>query len=252
MLFNAFSLDSLFLLAMILAAGSVSFVFALLILQLMHRRFGGDGMRVPVPASFTAVTTIWALIFGFVAAEIWQMNNRAVEAVLAERSAIQRLAGSAAVEALDLFDLRVGLGEYVRAVTDDEWGAGGNAAPHPRADAAVQDIRLALLGASRSDVPDAFISKMIVDFDELQDARELRLTIGQRHVAELKWTLVVMLALLSQFAIAFVHRDRLRAGRGAIAIFTFAACLSIWLVALHASPYSGSVSISRDTLLDLF
>lgn len=252
MLFNAFSLDSLLLLALILAAGAVSFGFAVMMLQVMHRRFGGDGMRVPVPASFTAVTTIWALIFGFVAAEIWQMNNRAVEAVLAERSAIQRLAGSAAVEALDLFSLRVGLGEYVTAVTVDEWRGGGNAAPHPRADAAVQEIRLALLDAARADVPEAFIAKMIVDFDELQDARELRLTIGQRHVAELKWTLVVMLALLSQLAIAFVHRDRLRAGRGAIAIFTVAACLSIWLVALHATPYSGSVSISHDKLLGLF
>ena len=252
MLLNAFALDSLLLLAMILAAGAVSFGFAVMLLQLMHRRLDGEGIRIPVPAYFSAVTTIWALIFGFVSAEVWQMNNRAIEASLAERSSIQRLAGSAAVEALDLFALRVGLSDYVAAVTKDEWGAGANSEPHARADAAIQDIRLALLEAARMDIPEPVIAKMIVDFDELQDARELRLAIGQRHVAELKWALVVILALLSQVTIAFVHRDRLRAGRGAIAIFTLAACLSIWLVALHATPYSGSVSISHDKLLGLF
>ncbi len=252
MLIHAFSFDSLMLLAIILIAGAVSYGIAVLILRIMHRRLEGEGARVPVPAYFTAVTTIWALIFGFVAAEVWQMNNRAVEASLAERSSIQRLAGSAAVEALDLFTLRVGLSDYVTAVTEDEWGAGANGAPHPRADAAVQAIRLALLEAARTNTPEPLLAKMIVDFDELQDARELRLAIGQRHVAELKWALVVVLALLSQIAIAFVHRDRLRAGRAAIAIFTVAACLSIWLVALHASPYSGSVSISAQNLTALF
>ncbi|MGY6646831.1 MAG: bestrophin-like domain [Salinarimonas sp.] len=252
MLIHAFSFDSLMLLAIILIAGAVSYGIAVLILRIMHRRLEGEGARVPVPAYFTAVTTIWALIFGFVAAEVWQMNNRAVEASLAERSSIQRLAGSAAVEALDLFALRVGLSDYVTAVTEDEWGAGANREPHPRADAAVQAIRLALLEAARTNTPEPLLAKMIVDFDELQDARELRLAIGQRHVAELKWALVVVLALLSQIAIAFVHRDRLRAGRAAIAIFTVAACLSIWLVALHASPYSGSVSISPQNLTALF
>ncbi|MCC5978032.1 MAG: hypothetical protein JJU21_08215 [Salinarimonas sp.] len=251
MLLNAFSLDSLLLLAIILSAGAVSFGFALLTLQILHRRLEGEGARVPVPAYFSAITTIWALTFGFVAAEVWQMNNRAVEAALAERSSVQRLAGSAAVEALDLFTVRVGLYEYVAAVTEEEWGGNANTEPHPRADAAVQSLRLALLEAARGDMPEAFISKMIVDFDELQDARELRLTIGNRHVAELKWTLVVVLALLSQISIAFVHRDRPRAGRAAIAIFTVAACLSIWLVALHASPYQGSIGISPGKLADL-
>ncbi len=251
MLIQAFSFDSLILLAIILLAGAVSFGLAVLILNIMHRRLMGEGARLPVQAYFTAVTTIWALIFGFVAAEVWQVNNRAVEASLSERSSIQRLYGSAAVEALDLFTLRVGLSDYVAAVTEDEWGAGANGAPHPRADAAVQDIRLALLEVARTDIPEPVIAKMVVDFDELQDARELRLAIGQRHVAELKWALVVVLALLSQIAIAFVHRDRLRAGRTAIAIFTVAACLSIWLVALYASPYGGSVRVSPENLTAL-
>jgi len=113
-------------------------------------------------------------------------------------------------------------------------------------------MRLSVIDIARSDLPPALLSKMIVDFDELQDARELRLAIGQRNLAELKWTLVVVLAVLSQFSIAFVHRDRIRAGRSAIAIFTLAACLGIWLVALHASPYGGSVSITPAQLADLF
>jgi len=252
MLIDAFAMDSLVLLAVILAGGSVSLLVAALFLQVLHRRLDGEANRVPVAPFFAAVTTIWALIFGFVAAEVWQMNNRATEAALAERSSIQRLAGIAAEDALDLPGMREALSEYVLAVTADEWGADANATPHPRVDAAVQTMRLSVIDIARSDLPPALLSKMIVDFDELQDARELRLAIGQRNLAELKWTLVVVLAVLSQFSIAFVHRDRIRAGRSAIAIFTLAACLGIWLVALHASPYGGSVSITPAQLADLF
>jgi hypothetical protein len=252
MLIDAFATDSLILLAVILGGGALSLLLAILFLQVLHRRLAGEPTRVPVAPFFASVTTIWALIFGFVAAEVWQTNNRATEAALAERSSIQRLAGIAAPDALDLPQLRRALAEYVIAVAEDEWGRDANSAPHARADAAVQGLRLNLIVAAHGGMPEALVSKMIVDFDELQDARELRLAIGQRNLAELKWTLVVVLAVLSQISIAFVHRDRPRAGRVAIGIFTIAACLSIWLVALHATPYSGSVSITEAHLTDLF
>lgn len=243
--------DSLMLLAFVAAGGLASWFMATSLLRYWNGRFDGQAARVPVAPFFTAVTTIWALIFGFVAAETWRTNAEASAAALAERSAIQRLAGMADEGALDLAPLRGALALYVDGVVEDEWGTRANAEPSPRVEEALQAIRLSLISATRLGVSPILLSKMIADFDELQDARNERLAIGSGQVASLKWALVVILALLSQTAIAFVHLDRPAAGRTALAIFTVAACASVWLVALHAVPYEGGVRIGEDRIAGL-
>ncbi|TVR11273.1 MAG: DUF4239 domain-containing protein [Salinarimonadaceae bacterium] len=243
--------NSLILLAMVAAGGLASHVVALGLLRYWSARFDGQTTRLPVAPFFAAVTTIWALMFGFVAAEIWRTNSDASTTALAERSAIQRLAGMADETALDLPLLRGALFLYVEGVVADEWGAQANARPSPRVDEALQAFRLGLIAATRQGMSPILLSKMIADFDELQDARNERLAIGSGQVASLKWALVAVLALLSQASVAFVHTDRPAAGRTALMIFTVAACASIWLVALHALPYSGGVRISETEIAGL-
>lgn len=243
--------DSLYLLALVAAGGGVSYVVALGLLRFWSGRFAGQTTRLPVAPFFTSVTTIWALIFGFVAAETWRTNSDASAAALAERSAIHRLAGMADDGALDLAPLRAALLLYVDGVVVEEWGANANVRPSPRVDEALQAFRLSLIAATRQGVSPILLSKMIADFDELQDARTARLAIGAGQIASLKWALVAVLALLSQAALAFVHMDRPAAGRVALAIFTTAACASVWLVALHAAPYSGGVRISEQEIAGL-
>jgi hypothetical protein len=41
-----------------------------------------------------------------------------------------------------------------------------------------------------------------------------------------------------------VHSDRPRAGAHALAIYTTAATISVWIVALHANPYVGVSSLT--------
>jgi hypothetical protein len=59
---------------------------------------------------------------------------------------------------------------------------------------------------------------------------------------------VIFLTVLSQIAIASVHADRPRAGRRALAIFTVAATVSLWILALHANPYLGVHSLDYSML----
>lgn len=237
-------LGAFVLLAWIVAASVVALYAAFVLLRLFYTRYNGENAAVPVASFFGAITTIWALVFGFVAADVWSANSSAAVAAVEERAALIRLHGMAEPGALDMQDLESALHRYVVAVEQTEWDVGGNRNASPEAEAALQAIRLSLLAADGGGVSSVLLGKMITDFDELQDARTKRLAIGKGDMQPLKWALVIMLGLMSLVSIAFVHRDKPRAGRTALKIFVVAAAAAVWLVLLHSSPYLGPVRIS--------
>jgi hypothetical protein len=230
------------------AFGLATFILACLALRVFHLSLGAKPTALPVAPYFTAITTVWALSFSFTAADIWSANARASQAAAAERSALTRLAGTAHRDALDLPIVIDGLRAYKRAVEDHEWGATSNGSSAAAADLAVQHIRLGIVEAAKAGAVEPLIAKMVQDFDELQDARNERLALGLGAYNVYKWYLVLFLTFLSQIAIAFVHSDRARAGRHALAIYTIAATISIWILALHANPYVGVSSLTPDAI----
>jgi hypothetical protein len=160
--------------AMLAAAagfGLVTFLLAVLALRLFHRSLGAKPTALPVAPFFTAVTTVWALSFGFTAADIWSANARAAQAASAERSSLTRLAGTAHRDALDLPVIVDGLRAYKRAVEEQEWGPSANGAPASGAELALQHIRLGIVDAAKAGAVEVLVGKMVQDFDELQDAR---------------------------------------------------------------------------------
>jgi hypothetical protein len=239
-----FSLSSFPLLLVSLLFGAVALALGLGMLALSRARFAAIPQSVPVAPFFTAVTTVWALSLGFVAADLWNLRADAEKAASAERSSVSRLLGMSAPAALDAAALREALAAYSAAVRDAEWGGNANAAPSQAVEDALQDMRLALIALARQATPQPLMAKMAQDFDELQDARNERLAIGHGSVNAYKWYLVLMLTLLAMVAIASVHADRPPAGRTALSIFATAAVVSLWVLAMHANPYTGSASIA--------
>lgn len=230
------------------AFGVTTLVAAFVFLSFSHRRLGAKPTPIPVAPFFTAVTTVWALSFSFTAADIWSANTQAAQAASAERSALMRLAGMAHRDALDLPLVIDGLRAYRSEVETGEWGGSANRQPAIGADMAIQHIRLAIVNAARQGALPVLIGKMARDFDELQDARNERLALGRGSYSVFKWYLVIFLTFLSQIAIASVHADRPRAGRRALAIYTTAATISLWLLALHANPYVGVSSLDYSAI----
>jgi hypothetical protein len=196
------------------------------------------------PATFAStITTVWALSLSFVAADIWNVRADAERAASAENSSINRLLGMSAPGALDAPELSKALVEYRTAMREVEWGRNANAVSSAEVERALQDIRIALIRLAEGSTKQPLLSKMAADFDELQDARNVRLAIGNSTVSAYKWYLVLALTVLAMAAIATVHADRPRAGHTALAIFSCAAVVCLWIIALHASPYAGSASI---------
>lgn len=241
-----FSWSPILLTLPFIVVGIVSFVLGAVFLALFARQAQGDPLSMPVAAFVGTITTAWALSLGFTAADVWSVNARASQVASEERSSMIRLAGMAKPEALASAELMGGLQAYKDAVISLEW-QDANLSPAPAVERALQDIRLALIGLSKSGLPDPIIAQMVQDFDELQDARNSRLAVGAGSVNQLKWYLVLFLTMLSAVVIGAVHADRPHAGRKAILIFAVTASVSLWILALHANPYVG---VARVTLGD--
>lgn len=229
-----------------LVFGAVLVAASLALLKLLNRAFAERPEAVPLPAFIGTVTTAWALALGFAAADIWSVNARAEQIAAQERSSLGRLAGMTTIDALNAPALLDALQRYATASTEHEWRANANSVPAAQVDAAVEAIRLEIVKAARADVPATLIAKMVNDFDELQDARNARLGLGARSISDFKWYLVLFLTGLSVVTIAVLHADRPEAGRNAIVIFACASTVSLWILLLHANPYTGIEGIKPE------
>jgi hypothetical protein len=239
-----FSQSALVQLLLLSAFGVVCFVLALSFLKLfrtLHPRLDG---ALPVPTFLGTVATAWALALGFAAADVWTARGHAEQSAAEERSAISRLAGMAQPAALDMPDVIVALRDYNAAVRDVEWGGSLNRDPADEVDEAIQRIRLGIVAEANTSEAAPLLIKLTQDFDELQDARNKRIAIGSNSVSQYKWHLVLFLTFLSTITIVAVHADKPIAARNTMLIFLSAAIVSLWILSLHAVPYSGPAALT--------
>jgi hypothetical protein len=231
---------------------TLSFGCGLAVLHVAGHLFKDGNDQVPIPAFLGIIATAWALSLGFAASDVWALGARADLSVSAERSAIKRLLGTAAPAALNIPEMHKAVLDYRRLVEETEWRLHQNRQADPAVDEALQAIRVALIKMSRAGETQALVTKSVRDFDELQDARNERLAIGQSMVDESKWYLVLSLTLLTMATIGILHADRPKAGRNALVIYSVAVLVSLWILALHTNPYAATdfraASISKGSV----
>lgn len=219
--------------------GVLFYAFGNFALIILSRHTSNDILSVPIGAFMGTIATAWALSLGFVAADIWAVNSKADQATSEERSAITRLVGTAQPEILDQPELLKSLQDYQAAVVEQEWGENINIDPSSLVEKSLQDIRREIVNLSRSDTPIPILMQMINDFDNLQDARNMRLAVGSTSIDSYKWYLVLILTLLTLITIAATHADRERAAKKALIIYSITAAFCLCILAIHASPYQG-------------
>jgi len=86
---------------------------------------------------------------------------------------------------------------------------------------------------------------------KVRDARADRLALASDHTNDVKWATVLILGVLTQIALAFVHLERPRAQIAAIGLFSVAAVVALGLVALQEQPFDGALRISSAPLQQL-
>lgn len=132
-------------------------------------------------------------------------------------------------------DARMGeaLRSYAIAVVEKEWPLMAQQKESSEA-AAASDVLLrnatrANLGALDRNIVDAAL--------KVRSARAERLALSITFTDEVKWLAVLILAIMTQVALAVVHLDNWRPQATALTIFSVAAVSTIALVAVFEGPF---------------
>jgi hypothetical protein len=221
---------------------------------LVTRLAVGERVRVfkgVSPGMLPPLSVVFALLVGFLAAQVWSDSDRASTAVNREASALR-----SAVLLADQFPgeesthLRDLVRQHIDIAVTHEWPA-----------MAERNVTLAIVPTALANglryslgldphTPGQVIAQheLVAAFQTALDARRQRIVLSGSSVNAVKWVSLLIQAGLMLLAIAMVHCDMPATNRIIMGIFATGVAAAIVLIAAHSRPFSGAVAV-RPTLL---
>jgi hypothetical protein len=220
-------------------AAVVWLAFGALLGKRVHRL---EGVVAPF---FGSVALLFALLTGFLASDIADRNRQASRAVQTEVGELRNIFTLSVAAVSDMRAIRSAWTDYVNAIVKDEWPAMEHGEDADSASAAydallreVTDPKIA--ASSGAAVHNGLLSATL----RAGTARSERLSLASDSTSVLKWTMVLILGVMTQLAIGLVHLHRIHAHVAALTVFSLAAVLALGLIALQEHPFAGDVRLS--------
>lgn len=192
--------------------------------------------------------TLFALLMTFLSQDVWDANRRAHQAVALEHEQLATLSALSSNDGFDSDGILSAIHQYVEAVVGLEWQAMEEGSQSPETEAALNKLNAAVNGAKFGP---SFQRALIDAVIGLRSARDQRLAIAGAFSDDRKWAAVLIIAFITQIALAATHLDRPKPQLLAQAIFAAAAIVPISLVASVNDPYSPPNAISSDSVAQL-
>ena len=191
-----------------------------------------------------AIVTIFSILTGFLASDVWDRNQRAAATVRGEGASLVSLHALAAALGAPHVAIDRAIRAYAIAVVDMEWPRMENGEASPEAEAA-QDELLQTVAQSDFAAGNAALDRLLLDTVlKVREARGDRLALSADFSENFKWTCVLLMALMAQISVAAVHLNEAPAQIAAIVIFTASIVLVIGLIATHEGPFQPPLGIS--------
>ena len=203
------------------------------------------------PGLLPPMGIVFALLVGFLAAQVWTSGERAAAAVSEEASSLRAVVLlSSEFPGEPGARMRGLVARHIEDAVTKEWpqmaeqGATLSAVPQPLA-----DLQATALGL-RPESPGQTIAQqeIVTSLEHALDARRQRIIVSQSSVNGAKWGAVAALAILTLFAIAFIHSGNRRAAAIAMALFASAAAAAIVMIAAQERPFAGHFSVNPTAL----
>ena len=199
---------------------------------------------------FVSTATIFGLLVGFLSSDIWERNKQAERVVLTESDTLLALHSLSAASGSDDKNLRTAIRSYVAAVVEDEIPRLAFQPRSARTDAALDALLREV--ASPATAKDAGVQRTLLDMVlRVRAAHEDRIVLSNDRSMVTKWAAVLLLALITQIAIAAVHLEKARPQLAALFIFTLAAVSILGLLAVHEAPFEPPVFIPPGPIADV-
>jgi hypothetical protein len=199
---------------------------------------------------FGSVGIIFGLLAAFLSNDIWDRNKQAERVVITESDTLVALFSLSIASGSDSKALRSSIRGYASAVAEDEWPRLQLQQRSTRTDAALNALlrEVALPGTSK----DFGVQRTMLDMVlKIRAAHEDRLELSNDRTAVTKWGAVLLLALITQLAIAVVHLEKPRPQAAALVIFTLAAVSLLGLLAIHEAPFEPPVFLPPGPIVDV-
>ena len=216
----------------------------------------------PLVPPFLALPAImFAFLMGFMSAESWQNYSHGRAALINETAAVMRIL-SVPMEP-EVFQTRSNayVKSYLESVVNEEWVAKYNESSSLKAQEALKNIEINIwqAHAACADVASkqtsctgsVATSALIKAVDDLQIARQERLSLGYQGTKSMKWLLGIMLGFISAISVVAVHKHNQKTGVIALILF----CISMWItfsmVTLYINPYKWTQTLKPVPLITI-
>ncbi len=205
------------------------------------------------PGMLPPISVVFALLVGFLAAQVWSDADRARVAVNVEASALRDAILVSTAFPDSEHRMKTLVRAYIQEVVSQEWPAmASQTADLTLVPARLSEaLRLALsLQATTPGQVDAQ-RELVSAFKTAFDARRTRIILSGSRVNWVKWTVLLAQAAVMLVAIAMVHCDNTLANKIILSIFATSVGVAVMLVASHARPFTGEISVQPTYLLQV-
>jgi hypothetical protein len=205
-------------------------------------------------AMLSPMGTLFALFVVFTAAQVWNDNDRAKEAVDQEASALR-----ATVILIPAFpeDLQRRLQSLIRSHIEDaatkEWpmmarhASTLKAVPRQLAEA----LQLTLDFKPSSQGQEVAQHEMVAKLESALDARRERILISQLSISGVKWGCLWVELICVLVTIALVHANNRGGAVLAMGLFATGAAVCILLIGVYDRPFDGQFAVRPDPLMQV-
>ena len=214
----------------------------------------GEAFKAVSPGMLPPMGLLFGLIVGFLAAQVWSDAGRAQDAVNREASSLRSVVLLAhAFPGTQENRMDALVRRQIRVAVEDEWPAMAEqratlaVVSAPLADALQLAVRLSPRTDGQRDAQREIVSSL----QAAADARRQRIIVSESSVNWSKWTGVILVALLTLVAIAFVHSGNRLAAALAIGLFSAAVAASLMLIVAQERPFSGPFAVRPDVLVQV-
>jgi hypothetical protein len=233
---------------------AVTWVVTVIVYQVVTRLAVGDTLRAfkaISPGMLPPLAVIFALLIGFLAAQVWSDADRASTVVNREASALRGAALLGNEFPAEVQNrLRALIRQHIQTAVHEEWPAMArqDATLTIIPNALAQALKLALDLEPRTPGQTIAQRELVAAIQSVMEARRQRIVLSTSTVGVVKWGALLAQVVLMLVAIAMVHCDNKVANRIILFIFATGAAASLILIAAYSRPFSGAIAV-RPSLL---
>lgn len=197
------------------------------------------------------VAVVFGILLGFLANDVWERERRASAAVRTEAENLLAISKLSETFGLPHDPLAGAVRSYIETVVRDEWPSMQQGESTDSGEAVLEQLLRTISQTDMEKISGGTdLHRLLLDAGlGVRAARSERLRLSRDGSAELKWLLVLVLAAISQIAVAIVHLESPRPQAVALTLWTASLIFVIGLLAANEWPFSSPNAIEPEPLL---